>query len=256
MIMTTIMVMIMPTDSKHDPVLSLTGVSLTLGSDGDGHRVVARLPDLHVAPGDRLAVTGPSGCGKSTLLNVISGLHRVDEGEVFLCGKSLERMRPAALDAHRGAALGFVHQTFHLLHGFSVLDNVLAGLRFGRAVPARSRRERALNMLEAVGLSHRLHAMPNRLSVGERQRVAIARALAGHPAVLLADEPTGSLDPQSAEGAITLMRALCDRIGCAWICVTHDLSLAAQFPRQISCADAIRHQESPKSIQQSFQEDA
>jgi ABC-type lipoprotein export system ATPase subunit len=226
--------------TTDDPsLLELHQGQVTLGHDGAGGRVRARLPDITLRRGERLVLTGPSGCGKTTLLNCIAGLLPLDHGRLTLCEQDLYQLSPAARDLLRGSRLGIIHQTFHLLHGFTVLDNVLAGLRFGRSVPPGERKARALELLEKVGLTHRLRAQPRRLSVGERQRVAIARALAGHPRLLLADEPTGSLDPASAARAIELMERLCGEIGCAWLCVTHDERLADRFPQRISCDGMI-----------------
>ncbi len=220
----------------------LERVQLTLGGDGAGGKVVATFPDLQVASGRHVAIIGPSGSGKSTLLNLLAGLARPDSGQITICGTDLNKLSAAELDTFRGETIGMIHQTFHLLQGFTVFDNVMAGLRFGRSVPRRQRREYAVAMLERVGLQHRLNVMPSHLSVGEQQRVAIARALAGHPRLLLADEPTAALDPDSAQNAIQLMKTLADELGCAWICVTHDVDLAAMFPVQLNCASVIRSQ--------------
>lgn len=224
-----------------DPMLAvcLEQVEVTLGGDGAGGKVVANFPDLRVASGEHVAVVGPSGSGKSTLLNLLAGLLRPDSGKIAICGTDLSGLSAAELDVFRGETVGMVHQTFHLLHGFTVFDNVMAGLRFGRSVPRRLRREYAVTMLEKVGLQHRLNAMPDRLSVGERQRTAIARALAGHPRLLLADEPTAALDPDAARNAIELMRTITSELDCTWICVTHDSALAAQFPVQVLCTEVI-----------------
>jgi putative ABC transport system ATP-binding protein len=241
--MTTAMTMTtsMPIDPA-DPVVEMRACALRLGDNGQGGDVACVFPSLRVQPGERVAVTGPSGCGKSTCLNVISGLLPLDRGDLRVCGQNLRALRPAALDAFRGRHIGFVHQSFHLLKGFNVLDNVLVGLRFSRTVPARERKRRALEILDRVGLSHRLHAQPQRLSVGERQRVAVARALASHPALLLADEPTGSLDPATADRVVALLETLCADLGCAWICVTHDERIAARFPRRIDASAWVRSQ--------------
>lgn len=233
----------MTASAEEAPLLHVQGARVLLGRNGRGGNVVARLPDLEMAAGERVALTGPSGCGKSTFLNVVSGLRVPDEGAVRVDGTDLARLNPAALDVFRGRKIGFVHQTFHLLHGFSVLDNVMAGLRFGRVVPAGQRKQRALEILDEVGLSHRLRAYPHKLSVGERQRVAIARALAGHPKLLLADEPTGALDPAAGDKAVELMETLCAKLNCGWLCVTHDERLARRFPRRVSCADAIESEQ-------------
>lgn len=241
--MATITIMIMTTTTDTPPVVLMKGVRLVLGPDGEGGRLVASFPTLEVAAGERIALTGPSGCGKSTLLNVVAGLRVAEGGTLRVCGRDPRDMRPSERDVFRGECLGMVHQSFHLLQGFSVLENVLAGLRFNRAVPPRERKARALETLEAVGLGHRLHAQPRRLSAGERQRVTIARALAGRPGLLLADEPTGSLDPAAAAKAVCLMETLCAEVGCAWLCVTHDMALADRFPRRVACDGVVSAEE-------------
>ena len=136
--------------------------------------------------------------------------------------------------------MGFVFQSFNLLEGFSALENVLVGMRFGRSCASSERRKRAMALLERVGLQHRLDSLPGRMSVGERQRVAIARALANRPALLLADEPTGALDPATAKQVFGLIREVCREENCALMLVTHDFDLAAQLPRQVDCHGLIR----------------
>jgi ABC-type lipoprotein export system ATPase subunit len=190
---------------------------------------------FELAPGEAVALVGPSGCGKSTLLNILAGLLRPDSGTVRVCGTDLMAARPAALDAFRGTCIGFVHQTFNLLEPFTALENVLLGMRFGRAIPQAERAPRAHALLERVGLSHRLHVRPARLSVGERQRVAIARALANRPRLLLADEPTAALDPRTAGAVAEMLMETCAAEGAALALVTHDTALAAKFPRQFDC---------------------
>jgi len=236
-----------PSTDQGDGLVDLRDAAIRLGLNGEGGDVVCAFPHLRVQAGERVALTGPSGCGKSTCLNVIAGLLRPDEGQVRVCGADLRALRPAALDAFRGRHIGFVHQSFHLLKGFSVLDNVQVGLRFSRVIPARARKRHALEILDRVGLSHRLHAQAHRLSVGERQRVAVARALASHPSLLLADEPTGSLDPASAQRVVGLLETLCADLGCGWICVTHDERIAARFPRRIDASAWIRSQ-APRKV--------
>lgn len=195
------------------------------------------LPDLEIAPGESVAVTGPSGSGKSTLLQVISGLRTLQEGEAFVLGHALHAMPESARDRFRGKQIGMVHQRFHLLSGFTVLENVLAGLRLGRQVPRGARPGRAKEMLARVGLGDRLSAKTAVLSVGECQRVVIARALAGHPELLLADEPTGALDPDNRDRVLVLMQTLCAELGCTWICVTHDPVVAGQFGRVLALGE-------------------
>lgn len=242
--MTTIMIItMMATTDMPTELIELKDVRVVLGRSDAGRQVTACFPDLVLARGERMAVTGPSGCGKSTLLNVLCGLLRPESGVVRVAGASLGEMGAAELDVFRGRHIGVVHQSFHLLHGFSALENVMMGLRFGRRVAKGGVREEALGLLERVGLADQAGMRTNRMSVGERQRVAIARALAGQPDLLLADEPTGALDPEASERAMALLEALCASFNCGWICVTHDLNLAGRFPRQFSCAGVIRREE-------------
>ena len=188
---------------------------------------------------EQVALTGPSGCGKSTLLNLVAGLRRPDSGRIVVHGTELEQLSSGKLDVFRGRTMGFVFQSFNLLEGFSALENVLVGMRFGRSCAHSERRTRAVALLERVGLQHRLDSLPGRMSVGERQRVSIARALANRPALLLADEPTGALDPATAKQVFALIREVCREENCALMLVTHDLDLAAQLPRQVDCHELI-----------------
>jgi putative ABC transport system ATP-binding protein len=195
------------------------------------------LDELRVMKGECLALTGPSGCGKSTLLSYIAGLARVQSGSVRVLGTELGSLGTAALDRHRGQHCGMVFQSFHLLPAFTALENVLIGQRFS------GREGDAVEMLGRVGLAHRLHTRVSRLSVGEKQRVAIARALLGRPSLLLADEPTGSLDPKTGRQVFDLMRELLREHGTTWLMVTHDLALARELPRQFDCTSLIRAEE-------------
>ncbi len=137
--------------------------------------------------------------------------------------------------------MGFIFQTFNLLDTFSALENVMIGMRFGRTSSKGRHKERAARLLERVGLQRRLHTRPAHLSVGERQRVAIARAIANQPTLLLADEPTGALDPATASDVFMLIRDVCQEEKCALLMVTHDLNLAMQLPRQVDCHDLVGH---------------
>jgi ABC-type lipoprotein export system ATPase subunit len=195
------------------------------------------LEELLVAEGEAVALTGPSGCGKSTLLNLIAGLFRARHGSVRVKGKELGSLGTAALDQHRGQHIGMVFQSFHLLSAFTALENVRIGQRFSR------RTGDAVEMLCRAGLEHRLHTRISSLSVGEKQRVAIARALLGRPALLLADEPTGSLDPKTGRQVFDLMHELVREHGTTWLMVTHDLALARELPRQFDCTSLIRAEE-------------
>ena len=209
-------------------------VQVTLGSG-----VRLSLPEFNVGQGQVMAITGPSGCGKSTLLNLISGLRRPDSGKVSVLGTDVAALNPSETDRFRGANLGFIHQSFHLLEAFSAIENVLLGLRFGGAVDAKLWKGRAQELLQRVGLGHRLNARPTSMSVGERQRVAIARALANDPKLLLADEPTGALDPKTAEGVFALLLEVAREHSCALLLVTHDHALAARMPSNYDASSLI-----------------
>ena len=227
--------------------LEARDVSLELGQTG-GETVVFRLPQLEVARGERLAFTGPSGCGKSTLLHLVSGLLRPQAGSIRVLGEDPSAFRHAELDRFRGAHLGFIFQTFQLLGAFTAVENVRIGLRFGRGLPKREQRDRAATLLQRVGLGRRLHVRPHRLSVGERQRVAIARALANTPRIILADEPTGALDPATGDAVFDLLDEVCAEQGCALLFVTHDQRLAERLPRQFDCRGLVAHEGRERAI--------
>ncbi|HUW62066.1 MAG TPA: ABC transporter ATP-binding protein [Candidatus Bathyarchaeia archaeon] len=191
-------------------------------------------------PGVQMALWGPSGCGKSTMLNLISGLLRPDSGAISVDGVDTTRLREGQLDRFRGERFGFVFQTFNLLAPFSALQNVLIGMRFSDTLPSSEWKSRATHLLERVGLGHRLHSKPATLSVGERQRVAIARALANKQKIVVADEPTGSLDPKSAEKVMELLLELCREQTVTLLLVTHARELAGFCPTQFDCSGLIR----------------
>ena len=186
-------------------------------------------PLLHIAvldlpPGAALGLHGPSGCGKSTLLRVIAGLEPAAAGEVWVAGAPLHALPPAARAALRAARLGFIPQGLHLHPGLSALENVLLGGIFGSHTTEESeaRPARARALLAALGLAARADAPPAALSLGEQQRVAVARALVHRPALVLADEPTASLDLRAAQAVIDVLQALCAEQGAALLLVSHD----------------------------------
>jgi putative ABC transport system ATP-binding protein len=186
------------------------------------------IPEFHVGPAEQVVLMGKSGAGKTTLLHTIAGISRPDSGSVRIDGTDITRLSEAGRDRFRADKLGYVFQTFNLLGGFSALENVLLGMSFaGRGGdPARARQ-----LLERVGLGHRLTHRPGMLSVGEQQRVAVARALANRPKLLLADEPTANVDAGHQQQIVDLMRETCREEQVALLIVTHTADVADQFAR-------------------------
>ncbi len=191
--------------------------------------------DLHIAQGEFVAVMGPSGSGKSTLLNVLGGLDRPDSGRYRLAQDEISALDDDAASDVRNRRIGFVFQSFHLLPRLTVLENVLLPQRYARSPDAQAR-ERATQLLERIGLGKRLHHLPGQLSGGQLQRAAIARALLNQPALLLADEPTGNLDSNSAAEVMDLLRELHGG-GQTLVLVTHDPDIAAAAQRTIHLRD-------------------
>jgi len=186
-----------------------------------GNVTVLHGVDFEVGAGERVALMGPSGSGKSTLLNCVSGIEPVDRGSIRIGGTEIVGMDRQAADAFRRGAVGYIFQAFHLLPTLTAAENVeLPGQLIG--MDSGARRRRVTELLEAVGLGHRAGHRPDQMSGGERQRVAIARALMHRPVLILADEPTGSLDSETGAGVLDLIETLSRENGTAVLLVTHD----------------------------------
>ena len=212
-------------------LLELRGVSREYPG---GVRALAGV-DLAVEPGELLAIVGPSGSGKTTLLQIMGTLDRPTAGTVEVDGFDATAASDDELSALRARRIGFVFQQFHLLEGLTAEDNVAGGLLYS-GLPIEQRRMRAREALGRVGLGHRLDHQPNQLSGGEKQRTAIARALVGDPAIVFADEPTGSLDTRTGASIVELLREL-NADGTTIVVITHDVELAQSFHRQVAMRD-------------------
>lgn len=193
---------------------------------------ILRIPNLTIAPTDQVGIYGPSGTGKTTFLNLISGLITVTSGSLKVNGTELSGLSEAKRDLFRAKHIGTVFQTFNLVEGYTALENVMLGQVFLRG---RSDKTKALAMLDQVGLADHVNHIPSKLSVGQQQRVCIARALVNDPDILLADEPTGSLDPASATMVMDLIQEFSK--GRTLLLVSHDSTVLDRFSNRISLTE-------------------
>jgi ABC-type lipoprotein export system ATPase subunit len=209
-----------PERTARGAAVEVHGLNHTYRTGGETLSVL-RDVDLEVEPGGYVALTGPSGAGKTTLLSIIGGLDRPTEGEVTVGGLAVASLRGDQLAAFRRETVGFVFQHFGLLGALTALENVELALALSR-LASKGRHERAFELLQLVGLADRAHHLPKALSGGEKQRVAIARAMANAPRLILADEPTGNLDPDAGLAVMDLLEALRLSSGCTVIVVSHN----------------------------------
>ncbi len=199
------------------------------GPDGAVQPVID-VPHFSLSRGEQVALEGRSGTGKTTLLHLIAGILRADGGRIALDGEDLTRASEARRDRVRAEKLGYVFQTFNLLQGYTALENVMLGMSFGRGID----KPHAEELLRRLGLADRLHHRPGQLSIGQQQRVALARAVANRPRLVLADEPTGNLDPFHANEALELLRTLCRENEAALLIVSHDRDVLGRFEKRVA----------------------
>lgn len=191
---------------------------------------VLDIPQFDVNEGQQIAVFGPSGSGKSTLLHIMSGLLLPTCGSVEVCGEFVNKLSEAQRDHFRSRNIGYIFQTFNLLQGYTALENVLMGMTFS---PGKADRATAKKLLEQVGLGGKMKRRPYQLSFGEQQRVSVARAIANKPKLILADEPTGSLDPHNSVEIIKLLKEICREHGCSLVIVSHNMDMISYFEHTV-----------------------
>ncbi|MBC2607833.1 ABC transporter ATP-binding protein [Pelagicoccus albus] len=204
-------------------------------ADG-GERAILAVDRFSLEAGEQMALKGPSGCGKTTFLHLIAGILPASKGRICVKDTVVSELGEAARDQYRARTIGYVFQSFHLMRDFSCLENVELGMSFGAKVD----RAFAKSLLMRVGLGERIDYRASQLSVGQQQRVAIARALANRPRLVLADEPTGSLDEETGKLAIDLLRELCEENGASLLLVSHDRSVVERFESRVDFRELNR----------------
>jgi len=219
----------------EDTVIDLQEVNKTFNGPAGPIEALKNV-SLKVYPGEFVGVRGPSGSGKSTLINMITGIDRPTRGDVHVTGARLNDLNENQLAHWRGRNVGVIFQFFQLLPTLTVMENVIFPMECCRMWKPRERPERAMHLLEQVGLADQAHKLPNTLSGGQQQRAAIARALANDPSLVMGDEPTGNLDSKSADKVFHLFEELV-RQGKTFMMVTHDLGLASRIPRVVEVLD-------------------
>lgn len=202
-----------------------------------GAALSLRVPSLQLEAGEQALLVGGSGRGKSTLLQLVAGLRDPQSGVISVAGQEITSLRGAQRDQARGQHIGVIFQTFNLLQGFTALENVLMALMFS-ALPTQQHEARARALLQTLGMTD-VDRDVGDLSVGQQQRVAVARALAAQPALVLADEPTASLDPENAAAALDLIQRACQSAGAALLCTSHDPTIRSRFQRVLDVEEFV-----------------
>jgi len=218
--------------NNNQPIVSLKNIvkSFPVGND---EVTILRDISLDIHKGEFVSIVGPSGNGKSTLLNMITGIDHPSEGQVIVTGREVHAMSENELAKWRGKEVGIIFQFFQMLPSLSLLQNVVLPMEFAKKFNASERRDRAMHLLEMVGLDDQANKLPGMVSGGQQQRAAIARALATDPPLLIADEPTGNLDAGTAQQVFDLFMSLVEEQGKTMLMVTHDKELADRIPRKI-----------------------
>ena len=217
-------------------LLNIKNLRKSYGTPDGSVQPVVDVPEFSIESGRQTALCGTSGTGKTTFLNLIAGILQPDDGLIELDGRPISGISEAGRDRLRARTIGYIFQTFNLLQGYSCVENVLLGMSFGPGAD----RSRASELLERVGLGQRLDHLPRQLSTGQQQRVAVARALANRPKLVLADEPTGNLDPAAAAESLGLIRETCRENGAALLLVSHDREVLGQFDNVRDLAEINR----------------
>ena len=215
------------------PLLEIKNLRKSYRAAEGGTHAVVDIPAFTLDAKTQVALSGESGSGKTTFLNLIAGIVTPDAGEIRLDGQTVSSMPESQRDRLRATTIGYIFQTFNLLQGFSCVENVLLGMSFGSGV----RHDHAMELLDRVGLAAKAKSLPRELSVGQQQRVAVARALANKPKLVLADEPTGNLDPTNAQQALKLIRESCAEEGAALLLVSHDRAILEAFENHQSLGE-------------------
>ena len=209
--------------------LSVENLHLSFRSPNGKSQPVVQVPTFSMEHNQQLAIKGPSGSGKTTFLHMLAGVLTPDSGQVRIDGQSLGAMNESDRDQLRSGMIGYIFQSFNLLNGFSCIENLLLAM----SLNGPSNLDRARSLLDKVGLIDREDHLPGQLSIGQQQRVAIARALINRPKLVLADEPTGNLDPTNTDRSLELLRSLCKEWGSALILVSHDPRVIGKFEHQV-----------------------